>query len=343
MNDSHSHLSIRDLNRNELRHVTRAFARRVGLDASILERKGEVASRAEVLEALALDRWPDASATITDLMWCSESLRHKEFSRLSDYSVHWQKIPAGLRLWIAQRPEVPSNDKLSFDEAKVLEAISDLYRVRISNEAGVNPGDTVSRRKFRRRLTMVFLFVFCVALIAVAIRDTWCESPVVFFGNLVLRILGLTILVVTSSFVARRLEFSHGVLTIMVLWLFGIYFTIVIDVNTGAAEIPSAIVDAFALAISTLPGFIVYALKNPRESLGEATPKAGWNKRYLETVAGPSLIVAPTFATLKIIEYILVSIIDDPSLVLLLVPAGGLAVVALLEFMRREIARNGTR
>ncbi len=339
MNTRHSGLSIRSLDSKELEHVFKTFAQRVGLH-NVLSSKcpKEVVELDELVEALSLESWPDSSAKADELQSSCEPLSHPKFERLDGYSVYWNRSSEGLFLWIASQPSIPANRGSMLDMAGILKTIMDTYHVYITKDYLV----AVRKRRIRRLVAMPILYACGLALM---ITITWWPTgsfevkdiPILSF-----RLAIFTIAFGASDWMARRLGFAQGLITMLVLWLFVAYVVVLTSMKIGLVDIVQWQTDAYALALSALLGFLVAELKNPLKTLGETLAEGGWGKVYRESLATPALIVAPTFGALKIIEYIIDIMVADIQSAAIAVPVGVMVIVALMEFIRREMNRSGS-
>ena len=340
MSSRDSEFSIRSLDSQELEHVIKTFAKRVGLH-NVLSSKApkEVIELEEVFEALSLESRPDASAKAQELLTRYERLSHQQFKRLEGYSVYWQRRSEGLFLWISCQPKIPGNRESMFNTADILKIIMEIYNVYITEDYRI----AVRKRRIRRFAAMAIFYAVGLALIA---ASSWWSTGS--FGlddpmSTSFKVAILTIAFGASAFMSRRLGIVHGMLTMVVVWLFVGYFVTLTSMKVGLVDISQWQVDAYALALSALLGILVAELKNPLKTLGETLSEGGWGKVYNELLATPALIVGPTFGALKIVEYIVEIVVVDMQSSAVVIPAGLMIIVALIELIRREKNRLESR
>ena len=337
MKSGHSGFSIRNLDSQELEHVIKTFAQRVGLH-SVLSSKSpkEVIELEELFDALSLESWPDSGAKTDELQSSCEALNDQRFERLESYSVYWQKSSEGLFLWISSEPRIPGNRESMLNTGDILKALMEIYHVYITQDYL----DAVKKRKIRRLAAMAFLYLVGLALIAVY---GWWTTGSFGLENLMGTMFKMSIYTIAfgaSGYLSRRLGLVHGMLTMGVLWLFVGYFFVLTTKIAGLVDIAQWQSDAYAFALSALLGLLVAELKNPFKALGKTLSEGGWGKVYRESLATPALIVGPTFGALKIVEYIVGIVVEDVQSAAVVIPAGLMIVVALIELIRRELRRS---
>ena len=160
------------------------FARRIGFDGSLESHsKWQVMATDDFFEILSIDDWPGAGAMTQELLWCSEPLRHRDFKRLEEYSVHWQIVNKEMRLWIAREPTVPTNCEHTFNGFDLLYALLSTYKVLITDENSDDHARVL--RDFRidflkwhvkRLIPTFFLYIGGIVVIAVYHWSKWDGS-----------------------------------------------------------------------------------------------------------------------------------------------------------------------
>ena len=125
----------------------------------------------------------------------------------------------------------------------------------------------------------------------------------------------------------------------MVMWLFGMYFVLLVVAKTESIELFRGEGELFPLGLSVILGYLIAEIKNPLKSVGELRLQGGWWNVYKQTLATPALIVGPTYGAIKIIEYLIYIVLSDPQAAPFVVFVCGLVIVAVFEVIRREISR----
>ena len=338
-------ISIRDLDRDELRHVTTTFARRIGFAVSYENpSKWKVMSTDDFIELLSFDNWPSSDATTEDLFWCSQPLRHKDFRRLDEYSVYWQKVSKEVRLWIAREPVMPTNSKRIYNASDLFTSLLSSCNIYISDEYSHDHGRAM--RKFRidllkwhlKSMIPTVLFVLVGLTIVGAYNwSEWSGSTVDKIGSLLLYAGGFIVGAVVSRLAVSRLGFMSGTMLLAVLYSLIFYLYVVTLEKINVLDQPLSSGDNVALVICALLGVFVADLKYPGVTIRSLLTRDILRVIYRHMIVPASLVVAPAFGVLKVTEYVIARVVEDFRSAAILVPIAGMIIVALLELIRREL------
>ncbi len=334
-------LSIRDLNNEEIDYVIRTFARRVGLDSALSRKEDwDVISVEELVEALAINEWPDVHASATELLWCSEPLQSERYSRLNKHSVFWQRTKMDFRLWIGSRPHIPANKENIVGSKELLNRVVILYKVYITDEHRHDHQVAIKKWKLKRLTTSTILNVIGVITIATYCWIRWGPDTGEFIKNLLLGLASYTIVSTAGRSFVRRFGYLLISFATMLVLLFAAYIIILVSIRLGEVNISPSDTDAIAFGLSWILGQIVSELKYPKMTLGDILRAGGLRGFYKVTIATTALVIVPTYGALKVIEHIIRIFTIESSMSLFLIPVSGMVVIALYEFIRRELARN---
>ena len=340
-------LSIGDLNGEELTHVITTFARRIGIERWREGNAGwKVISSDEFVDLLSAGDWPDSAATTEELQWCSEPLSHREFRRLAEYSVYWQKDSEGPQLWISREPSVPSSDSGVLDVRALLYALLSTYKLYVSDEH--YDAHPKVLRKFKRDLLIwklkrqiPTLLFYAIGLFVISInywsnREELTENDV---KNLLVFVGIVIFSAIASRIAVHWFGLLSGLVLFMVLFAFSIFLFAVVLSELGVIDGSFVSDDQAALAVCVILGIFVADRRRPDLTIGRLFRRDAVTVTYRHLIVPASLVVAPTFGTLKLTQYVIGTIVEDPNSAMLLAPITGMVVVALLEFVRREIER----
>lgn len=338
-------ISIRDLDSEELRHVITTFARRIGFASSYeIRSTWQVMSTDDFIELLSLDNWPGAEATKEDFFWCSQPLRHKDFGRLDEYSVYWQKVSKDVRLWIAREPAVPTNSAHIYNARDLFYSLVSSCKIYLSDEYSHDHARAM--RKFRidlfkwhlKRMIPTVLFIL-IGLVIVGVYNwtEWSGSTVDKIGSLLLYAGGFIVGAVLARLAVSRLGFMSGTMFLAVLYSLIFYLYVVTLEKINVLNQPLSSNDNVALVICTLLGAFVADLKYPRVTIRSFLTRDVIRLIYRQMIVPASLVVAPAFGVLKVTEYVIERVVVDFHSAAILVPIAGLVIVALLELIRREL------
>ncbi len=313
---------------------------RIGLDRIIKSASvSKIVPIDDLLEALSLDEWPAESATLDELIWCSEPLTHEDFKRLREYSVHWQKTSQDWRLWIAREPSLPADDRMFFDKRRIMISIFTVYRIYI---------DAAHQKQYRSALRLWHLkrlaptILFTVIVLIVIALNSWQASETLtldFWKTILFQYVAFGAVIYTSHYMTGKLGFIHGVLTLTVVWLFPFHFFLFGTIEALAIDVPQWQTELMSLGLSVLVGLLMAELRHPLKSVSQMHSEGGWAIVYKNVLATPALVMAPTYGAIKIVEYLIRVSVHNNQLAIVAVPIGLIVIVASAELIRRELSR----
>ena len=190
----------------------------------------------------------------------------------------------------------------------------------------------------RRRsyiLHLLFLAILVLSVIYGVVK--WRDSPPILVRYLLFYISFLIALYTVPQYVTRRLGLAAGILTNFVMYGIVLYVFLFLLIKFGEFDLPSSMLDVGTLAISVVVGLYASELKYPSRTLGDVIRSGGWTSVYRAYLATPSLVMVATFGSLQIIDHIVDLTSEDNSSVAFLAPIACIVLVALFEFIRREV------
>ncbi len=322
--------TIRGLSKQEREYVIKTFARRIGASKVLDGKAWKVIPQEEVLEALGTGNWPGPITSPIELAWTSESLDHADFRGLKGYSIFWQRTEHALEMWIGRYPVRPLDNTSILADGELVSEILTVYRVYLSKETRAEHLKLMVKWWFRRSAITVVPLVLGLVLVATLVFQNTGVSYRSAFA-LLSYLLGAALMHYATKLFGQM---SAPLIVAASLLLLVVYLQV------RAEHASSLALNDTVFGACLLVGVVAAQYRDPY-TIGDVLMLSGWDRvrrLYEGSIRTTSVVTIVTYSVFRLAEYTIINIKWDSSLVLL--PLVPMAIVAVAEFLRREIERR---
>ena len=324
--------TIRDLSNQEREYVIKEFVERIGASELLDSKAWKVIPYERLVKILKTDDWPGPITTHTELTWLSHPLDNANFKDLKGYSIFWQKTDNALEMWIGRYSERPQDTNSILTDSQLLAQILSVCRLYLSEEMRVEHSNSVVKRWLRQMTFALVPQVLGLAFISTLVFQAFgisYRSAYLLLGYLI----GVTLTHYATKLFGQR---SILVIVVAMLLLLIVYLQVLIEDANSLLQL-----DIYVFCACWILGIFAADQRGPSMTIREVWDLPGWNRVrgvYEGSIRTTSIVTVFTYGAFRLAEYSIANIDWGSSLVLL--PLLPMAVVAVAEFVKREIERE---
>ena len=324
--------TILDLSNQEREYVIKEFVERIGASELLDSKAWKVIPYERLVKILRTDDWPGPITTHTELAWLSHPLDNANFKDLKGYSIFWQKTDYALEMWIGLYPERPQDINSILADSQLLAQILSVCRFYLSEEMSVKHSNYMVKRWFRQMAFALVPLMLGLAFISTIVFQAFgisYRSAFLLLGYPI----GVALMYYATKLFGQR---SIIVIVVAMLLLFVVYLQVLIEDANSLLQL-----DIYVLGACWLLGMFAADHRDPSMTIGEVLNLSGWERVrrvYEGSIRTTSIVTVFTYGAFRLAEYSIANIDWDSSLVLL--PLVPMAIVAVAEFVKREIERE---
>ena len=322
--------TILDLSSQEREYVIKEFVERIGASELLDSKAWKVIPYERLVKILRTDDWPGPITTHTELAWLSHPLDNANFKDLKGYSIFRQKTDNALEMWIGRNPERPKDTNSILTDSQLLAQILSVCRLYLSEEMRLEHSNSMVKRWFRQMAFALVPQALGLALISTIVFQS--------FGNsyrsasyLLAYLTGVALVHYATKLFGQR---SFLVIVVAMLLLLVVYLQVRIEDANSLLQL-----DTYVLGACLLLGLFAADHRGPSMTIREVLNLSGWDRVrrvYEGSIRTTSIVTVFTYGAFRLAEYSIAN--WDSSLVLL--PLVPMAIVAVAEFVKREIERE---